>query len=542
MIDRNTSGAFRIRAGVAVTAVALASLFSTNLLRAAEQAHVSIDAARIASAGNGRGAAACASCHGAAGEGNATLSAPRIAGLSSAYLDAQLKAFADGRRVNAIMTPIAKALSPAERPAVAAFYARLSNNYVGAVPAPAAADAAAPGLGEQLALHGRWSSELPACVQCHGGSGVGVGDAFPPLAGQPAIYLKNQLRAWQSGSRDPGPQGLMGGIAGKLSAADIDAVAEYFGMEHRLAAPSTEAPAADAASTVQAPASAATTSPALGAGFAPPKDSQIPKSEFGDMVRLGQQIFDDTHRQAPAFVGNTLRCSSCHLDSGRMAGSAPLWAAYVAYPEYRAKNKKVNTFEERLQGCFQYSMNGRAPPLGDPVLVALESYSYWLATGATIDPKLPGRGYPKLPKPALPPDYSRGQLVYRQQCALCHGPDGAGQRANDGGMAFPALWGDESFNWGAGMENIANASAFIEANMPLSRGKTLSVQEAWDVAAYMDSHERPQDPRFLESAEATRQKFHDSADSMYGTKVDGRMLGLGSVKPGGSLREDSTRN
>jgi len=220
-----------MRADLAVRVVAFASLLATTALHAADQSHVSIDAAQIAGAGNGRGAAACTSCHGAAGEGNATLGAPRIGGLPAAYLDAQLENFAGGKRIDAVMTPVAKALAPAERTAIAAYYARLSNHHAGTGRPGAAVDAAAPGLGDELALRGRWSDGLPSCIQCHGPGGVGVGDAFPPLAGQPALYLKNQLSAWQSGSRDPGPQDLMGGIAGKLSAADIDAVAEYFSRQ-----------------------------------------------------------------------------------------------------------------------------------------------------------------------------------------------------------------------------------------------------------------------------------------------------------------------
>lgn len=290
------------------------------------------------------------------------------------------------------------------------------------------------------------------------------------------------------------------------------------------------------AQSPRAPAVAAAPVERARVAFLVPKESDIPKNEFGDVVRLGKQIFEHPKQFAPAYVGNSLRCSSCHLDAGRKVGSAPLWAAYVAYPEYRAKNKKVNTFEERLQGCFQYSMNGKAPPLGDPTLVALESYAYWMATGAPINPKLPGRGYPKLPKPEIAPDYGRGGAVYERRCSLCHGANGAGQQANDGSMAFPALWGDASFNWGAGMSNIDNAAAFIKANMPLSQPNTLSDQEAWDVAAYMDSHERPQDPRYVGSVDATRLKFHDSAESMYGVKVDGHVLGQGATKPGGTLR------
>ena len=116
--------------------------------------------------------------------------------------------------------------------------------------------------------------------------------------------------------------------------------------------------------------------------FSPPGDDEIPNNEFGDAVRLGERIFHDTQGNASEFVGNSLQCSNCHLDSGRLANAAPLWAAYVAYPAYRTKNEHVNTFEERLQGCFLYSMNGKAPASNDKVMVALESYAYFLAKGA----------------------------------------------------------------------------------------------------------------------------------------------------------------
>lgn len=267
--------------------------------------------------------------------------------------------------------------------------------------------------------------------------------------------------------------------------------------------------------------------------FQPPPLTAIPKNQFGTMVRLGQRIFEDPARYARPYVGNELRCSNCHLAAGRLAGSAPMWAAYVSYPAYRSKNHRVNTFAERLQGCFRYSMNGRKPPLGGKVLVALESYAYWMARGARLDPKIAGRGYPKISKPPRAPSYSRGQRVYDTRCAMCHGADGQGQPANDGSPAFPALWGPQSFNWGAGMGSLKNAAPFIKANMPLGLGGSLSVQDAWDVALFVDSHERPQDPRFTGSVAETRRRFHHSRNSMYGTMVDGHLLGSGSVPAGG---------
>ncbi|RYY18082.1 MAG: c-type cytochrome [Alphaproteobacteria bacterium] len=264
--------------------------------------------------------------------------------------------------------------------------------------------------------------------------------------------------------------------------------------------------------------------------YQPPAESEMPTGKFGDEVKLGEAIFREPQEHAAEFVGNTLRCSNCHLQAGRLAGAAPMGPAYVSYPAYRSKNGHVNSFEERLQGCFEFSMNGKAPPLGDKVLVALESYSYWLAKGLKVDEKPPGRGFPALEKAALTPDYARGAQVYSQHCAMCHGGDGAGQ-SSGGKVVFPALWGTQSFNWGAGMGSIKNAAEFIHANMPLGMGGSLSPQQSWDVATYMDSQVRPQDPRFINTVEETRAKFHDSASSMYGKTVNGAVLGDPAVTP-----------
>ncbi len=263
------------------------------------------------------------------------------------------------------------------------------------------------------------------------------------------------------------------------------------------------------------------------ATFHPPAESAIPAGPLGDVIRQGRDIFTDTPGHAKAYVGNGLSCSNCHLDAGRQANSAPLWGAYGVYPQYRKKNGKVNTFGERLQGCFRFSMNGKAPPLDSAEMVALETYAWWMATGAPVGGKLPGAGYPKDSfKPPQPPDYARGEAIFKQSCALCHGNDGHGQQVA-GRNVFPPLWGPQSFNWGAGMHQLDNAAAFIKANMPFSRGNTLSDQDAWDVAMFMDAHERPQDPRFDGNVSETRKKYHDTPMSLYGTDVNGHVLGAG---------------
>jgi thiosulfate dehydrogenase len=234
--------------------------------------------------------------------------------------------------------------------------------------------------------------------------------------------------------------------------------------------------------------------PANAISFTPPPESAIPNTPLGDIIRFGKDVFVDTQKYAKRYVGNGLSCVNCHLDAGRKAGSAPMWAAYVAYPAFRATTKQVNTFTERLEGCFRYSMNGRMPPLDSEVIVALTAYSFWLATGAPVGAHMAGRGFPEVPAAALPPDAARGKDVFATHCASCHGPTGQGMKAG-ATYAMPPVWGRDSFNAGAGMHQVSTAAAFIKANMPLGQGNTLTDQQAWDVAAFINAQPRPRDPR-----------------------------------------------
>ncbi|MEQ8953210.1 MAG: c-type cytochrome, partial [Gammaproteobacteria bacterium] len=91
-------------------------------------------------------------------------------------------------------------------------------------------------------------------------------------------------------------------------------------------------------------------------------------------------------------------------------------------------------------------------------------------------------------------DLAAGQLVFEQRCQVCHGVDGQGLlQTTDAadGYLFPPLWGPDSFNNGAGMTRVLTAARFIKARMPLGQ-PDLSDDEAYDVAAYVNSHERPQ--------------------------------------------------
>lgn len=282
------------------------------------------------------------------------------------------------------------------------------------------------------------------------------------------------------------------------------------------------------------PTISATVTPTVPAAFTPPADSDIPTGPAGDSIRRGQQIFLHTAANAGNYVGNGLSCGNCHLDGGRRPNAAPMWAAWGSYPAYRAKNDQINTMEDRIRDCFSYSMNapaspsGGPPPRADAIYRDLQMYFFWLARGAPTGVDLPGKGYLQLRPTAPGHDPARGADVYAKNCAACHGDDGQGTKNADGSYAFPPLWGPQSFNWGAGMGKVANAAGFIKANMPLGQGYSLTDQQAWDVAAFVDSHERPRDPRQTGSIEDARKRFHTSGD-YYGQRIGGDLLGDGMV-------------
>ena len=460
-------------------------------------------------------AQACAACHGPLGQGGGIF--PRIASQPAAYLRNKLQFYRSGSRPNAMMQSVTKGLSDADITALAIYFSRLHPPYsssAGALPAVQRL------RGQRLVTTGDWQHGVPACARCHGPDLGGVAPQIPALAGQPPQYMAATLRLFQSMNMNAPhafPVLIMSRISKGLSDTDIQAVTAYIAQLNPGEKPQAVRPAHDAAYqfTSQSPDS-----------FTPPPESAVPEGPDGDMIWEGLQVFENTQVRAHQYVGNALSCSNCHLDNGRRADSAPMWAAYVTYPKYRSKNHQVNTLEERIQGCFRFSMNGKPPAADSPEMRALISYFYWLATGLPVGITPKGAGYPKLPAPHESPSIERGAAEYAANCAMCHSDNGEG-RSVRGVQVFPPLWGPRSFNWGAGMERISTAAAFIKANMPYGAGGTLSDQQAWDIAAFLDSHPRPQDPRFTGSVETTRKLYH-SRDSYYGRKVNGKLLGAPS--------------
>ncbi len=221
--------------------------------------------------------------------------------------------------------------------------------------------------------------------------------------------------------------------------------------------------------------------------FAPPSPDTIPGDQRGEQIRLGYRVIVNTQDYAKAYVGNALNCTNCHLDAGLNPNAASFVGLASVYPEYRARRGRVVTLPERINECFERSLNGKALPAESSRLQAVVAYIEWLSLGVPKGAKIPWRGLPRLAV-SRKADSERGRQVFASHCAFCHGSDGQGS------MAAPPLWGPKSYNIGAGMARISVAASFIKANMPRGWGWTLSDNEAYDVAAFINSQPRPDLP------------------------------------------------
>jgi thiosulfate dehydrogenase len=247
------------------------------------------------------------------------------------------------------------------------------------------------------------------------------------------------------------------------------------------------APAAGNVADIGAPDSSA--APVV---FRVPDSSLIPEGPEGVSIRRGRALLMHTRDSLPDHVGNNLRCVSCHLDAGTRQFAAPWVGVYSRFPQYRSRNAKINVIEDRINDCFQRSLNGVALEPGSPELADMIAYMAFLSRGVPPPGDVPGQGFKSLE--VREPDRDRGRLVFSRKCAICHGKNGEGQANPDPDpdpLYYPPLWGPRSYTIGAGMARLRTAAAFIHANMPFDRPGSISERDAWDVAAYLVSRPRP---------------------------------------------------
>ena len=217
--------------------------------------------------------------------------------------------------------------------------------------------------------------------------------------------------------------------------------------------------------------------------FRVPQESEISDTVMLRSVRRGRALMRNTRDSMRTYVGNKLNCTNCHSQDGTQPNAMPWVGVYSRFPQYRARSGYVQIVEDRINDCFKRSLNGRAVPTESRDMRDMVNYLAFLSLGYPVGAEVMGQGIPAVPP--VPGNEARGRTIYAAKCAVCHGPNGQGTQA------APPVWGPQSYNIGAGMARVRTAAAFIKEVMPQTAPRTLSAQEAYDVATYINKKPRP---------------------------------------------------
>ena len=204
-------------------------------------------------------------------------------------------------------------------------------------------------------------------------------------------------------------------------------------------------------------------------------------------ILFGYNLVNETHVYADDKVGANLSCTSCHAGAGLKDTVASLVGVSADYPKYMPRAGAEVSIEKRINGCMVRSMNGEAFEVDSPELNAMVAYFEYISQDVEPGQERPWAKSVDMKKVPTP-NVDDGEKLYNQSCIACHAVDGSGLGANVG----PALWGETSFNDGAGMARMSKMAGYIQAYMPIGQEKTLTDQEAADLAAFILTQDRPE--------------------------------------------------
>lgn len=220
-----------------------------------------------------------------------------------------------------------------------------------------------------------------------------------------------------------------------------------------------------------------------------------------EMVMYGEELIANTAKYLGPHgsvlqITNGMNCQNCHLDAGTRPWGNNYGAVNSTYPKFRARSGTVENIYKRVNDCFERSLNGQPLDTNSREMQAIYAYLKWLGQDVSKGKAPYGSGLPKLPYLNRAADPGRGKVVFAAVCQSCHGAGGEGALAPDGKTyAYPPLWGEHSYNDAAGLYRISRFASFVKYNMPFNQVSyihpTLTDDEAWDVAAYVNSQPRP---------------------------------------------------
>lgn len=261
-----------------------------------------------------------------------------------------------------------------------------------------------------------------------------------------------------------------------------------------------------------------------------PDLNKLPPGPYKELVQYGHELTTRTFAHIgpevvdvrKRFAGNNLACASCHQQAATKPFAMPWTGVSATFPQYRGREDDISTVEERVNGCMERSMSGKALPLDSREMKAFVTYISFLSRGIPVGATVEGAGMVQSKMPNRRANLDNGAKVYAAQCAACHGDNGQGVRAGQPGDAqgyvFPPLWGPDTFNNGAGMNRLAMATRFVKHNMPQGTNfdaPQLSDDDAYDVSAYMLSKPRPEKANLEADFPARWNKPVDSAFPPY---------------------------
>ena len=246
--------------------------------------------------------------------------------------------------------------------------------------------------------------------------------------------------------------------------------------------------------------------PSPQAVWSPPDSTLIPGNADGDLIRYGKELVAHTARYLGPRgkvmqISNGMNCQNCHLK----AGTKPFgnnWAAVVStYPKFRARSGSIETIEKRINDCLERSLNGQKLRDDSREMRAIIAWFQWVGKDVTKGTVPPGTGITSLPFLERAADPALGKLVYEKHCARCHGAAATGFKHPDSvEWKYPPLVGRDSYGVGAGLYRLSRFAGYVKSNMPHGTNydkPVLTDEEAWDVAAYINSLPRP-DKKFAE--------------------------------------------